>query len=404
MLDALPLHVLRHADRASRASARATRTIRAKVTADLRHLIVDEYQDVNPAQERLIHLLAKPHGTADLVVVGDDDQAIYQWRGSNVDNIVTFADRYDGVTQFNLLVNRRSRPDIVAARQRVRPDRSPTGSTRRWGPFRAGDGPAVSIAIGHDDEQTEADAIALDIEALHDQGVPLPRHRDPRARHARPTRRSSTRSRSRASRSSPADAPACSSSPRRRSSARRSRGSPTSTGRRAASSSARRSSCSRPAGRLPRDVRPRRRRRRRRCGRTSSSGSEDEQEPPDWDVEPGRRVLRAAELLRIAEWDLTDVHAAQPARHRRPTIGLGLGSNASGSTRRLKDAGTNFLTSEIYQDSGRSTMWGSGANVLTPAAAPSKAARNFTAYGRVTANQDVPAGSYTDTVVATVNF
>ena len=62
--------------------------VHATVTADLRHLIVDEYQDVNPAQERLIELLAKPHGTADLVVVGDDDQAIYQWRGSNVDNIV----------------------------------------------------------------------------------------------------------------------------------------------------------------------------------------------------------------------------------------------------------------------------------------------------------------------------
>jgi spore coat protein U-like protein len=86
------------------------------------------------------------------------------------------------------------------------------------------------------------------------------------------------------------------------------------------------------------------------------------------------------------------------------TISLGLGNNASGSTRRMKDAGTNYLTYEIYQDSGRSTLWGTGGDVLTPAAAPSKAARNFTAYGRVTSNQDVPAGSYSDTVVATVNF
>ena len=52
-------------------------------------------------------------GSADLVVTGDDDQAIYQWRGSNVANIVTFADRFDNVTQFSLLQNRRSRPDIV---------------------------------------------------------------------------------------------------------------------------------------------------------------------------------------------------------------------------------------------------------------------------------------------------
>lgn len=50
--------------------------IRAAVHADLRHLIVDEYQDVNPAQERLIELLAGPD--VELCVVGDDDQAIYQ--------------------------------------------------------------------------------------------------------------------------------------------------------------------------------------------------------------------------------------------------------------------------------------------------------------------------------------
>ena len=44
--------------------------IHAKVARDIRHLIVDEYQDVNPAQENLIQLLAKPNGSADLVVVG----------------------------------------------------------------------------------------------------------------------------------------------------------------------------------------------------------------------------------------------------------------------------------------------------------------------------------------------
>jgi DNA helicase-2/ATP-dependent DNA helicase PcrA len=147
-----------------------TPSIHAKVTADLKHLIVDEYQDVNPAQERLIELLAKPLGTADVVVVGDDDQAIYQWRGSNVHNIVSFADRFENVTKFNLLVNRRSRPGIVQLANGFAqsiPDRL----IKEMGPFRPESGPAVSIAIGHDDEQTEADAIALDIEALHDQGV-----------------------------------------------------------------------------------------------------------------------------------------------------------------------------------------------------------------------------------------
>ncbi len=83
------------------------------VHATLRHLIVDEYQDVNPAQERLIRLLAGRD--VELCVVGDDDQAIYQWRGSDVRNIVEFATRYPGVRTFTITENRRSRPRIVEA-------------------------------------------------------------------------------------------------------------------------------------------------------------------------------------------------------------------------------------------------------------------------------------------------
>jgi spore coat protein U-like protein len=87
------------------------------------------------------------------------------------------------------------------------------------------------------------------------------------------------------------------------------------------------------------------------------------------------------------------------------TITLGTGQNVSGSTRRMKDAGTNFLSYEIYLDSGRTTVWGTtGSNILTPAAAPSRVGRNFTAYGRIPAGQDVPSGSYTDSIQATVNF
>ncbi len=86
------------------------------------------------------------------------------------------------------------------------------------------------------------------------------------------------------------------------------------------------------------------------------------------------------------------------------TIGLGGGSNASGSTRRLKDTSGNFLSYELYQDTGR-TVWGNASpSLLSPPAAVSKAPRDFTVYGRVAGNQDVPAGAYTDTVVATVNF
>jgi DNA helicase II / ATP-dependent DNA helicase PcrA len=89
----------------------------AEVHATLRHLIVDEYQDVNPAQERLIRLLVG--SDTELCVVGDDHQAIYQWRGSDVSNIVRFTERYSGVTTFEITTNRRSRPAIIDAANRL---------------------------------------------------------------------------------------------------------------------------------------------------------------------------------------------------------------------------------------------------------------------------------------------
>ncbi len=86
------------------------------------------------------------------------------------------------------------------------------------------------------------------------------------------------------------------------------------------------------------------------------------------------------------------------------TLGLDTGANAASSTRRLASSG-NFLAYEVYQDSSRSTVWGdSGAALFNSGTAPSKDARTFPVYGRITGGQDVPAGSYTDTVVATVNF
>ena len=81
------------------------------VRDDLKLVVVDEYQDVNPLQERLITGLTQ--FGANLCVVGDDDQTIYQWRGSEVRNIVTFADRHDDVTQVTLAENFRSSKGIV---------------------------------------------------------------------------------------------------------------------------------------------------------------------------------------------------------------------------------------------------------------------------------------------------
>jgi DNA helicase-2/ATP-dependent DNA helicase PcrA len=86
-------------------------TVRSHIRDDIRYVVVDEYQDVNPLQERLVRALTQ--FGANLCVVGDDDQTIYQWRGSEVSNIVTFADRYAGVRQVTLAENFRSSEGVV---------------------------------------------------------------------------------------------------------------------------------------------------------------------------------------------------------------------------------------------------------------------------------------------------
>lgn len=80
---------------------------------NLRHLMVDEYQDVNPCQEELIRLLHQRSQT--LFVVGDDDQSIYAWRGADVSNILGFQQRYTGCSVHTLSQNFRSTEPIVQA-------------------------------------------------------------------------------------------------------------------------------------------------------------------------------------------------------------------------------------------------------------------------------------------------
>lgn len=75
------------------------------------YLFVDEYQDINPIQEAFIKSFSRFLNS--LFVVGDDDQAIYGWRGANVQNILTFEERYESVSVHKLLVNFRSTKAIV---------------------------------------------------------------------------------------------------------------------------------------------------------------------------------------------------------------------------------------------------------------------------------------------------
>ena len=108
--------------------------VQEHVENDIKYVVVDEYQDVNPLQERLVRGLVQ--FGANLCVVGDDDQTIYQWRGSQVSNIVTFARplprRQAGHPRRQLPVQPRRR----RGRPRPSPSASRAGSAcqRRWSP------------------------------------------------------------------------------------------------------------------------------------------------------------------------------------------------------------------------------------------------------------------------------
>ncbi|PTD94493.1 hypothetical protein C9439_02160 [archaeon SCG-AAA382B04] len=82
-----------------------------EVRSRYQYITVDEYQDINPLQEELIRLISGEDGN--LCVVGDDDQSIYQWRGTNVENILTFSERYKDVDSIKLEKNFRSTEGII---------------------------------------------------------------------------------------------------------------------------------------------------------------------------------------------------------------------------------------------------------------------------------------------------
>ena len=75
-------------------------------------ILVDEYQDTNKLQSDLIDLLAARH--RNVMVVGDDAQSIYAWRGANFANILEFPKRYPGAKVFKIETNYRSTPEILA--------------------------------------------------------------------------------------------------------------------------------------------------------------------------------------------------------------------------------------------------------------------------------------------------
>jgi len=130
------------------------------------YIMVDEYQDTNDLQYRLIRKICSTHNN--ICVVGDDDQSIYGWRGANIKNILDFKDEFENTKIIKLENNYRSTSNILkAANDLIEHNRSRLGKVLK---STKGDGEVVSIIESHD-EKNEATIVSKRIKVLIDKGV-----------------------------------------------------------------------------------------------------------------------------------------------------------------------------------------------------------------------------------------
>ncbi len=114
-----------------------------------RYLLVDEYQDTNAAQFRLVEMLAGKR--CNLCVVGDDDQSIYGWRGADVGNILDFPKIFPGTKEIKLEQNYRSTNKILSAANAVIATNTNRHSKNLWS--KLGDGENLKVVVSQNGEK-----------------------------------------------------------------------------------------------------------------------------------------------------------------------------------------------------------------------------------------------------------
>ncbi|HXG02742.1 MAG TPA: UvrD-helicase domain-containing protein, partial [Candidatus Binatia bacterium] len=132
-----------------------------------RHLLVDEYQDTNRAQYRIIRALTAEH--RNITVVGDPDQSIYAWRGADIANILDFERDYPGTRVVRLEQNYRSTRRILAVASGLIAHNQQRKDKGLWTENPEGEPARVYRAW---DEHEEAGFVAQTLLALRGEGVP----------------------------------------------------------------------------------------------------------------------------------------------------------------------------------------------------------------------------------------
>ncbi len=135
-----------------------------------RHVLVDEYQDTNHAQFRLVQALAAGHGN--LFVVGDDDQSIYGWRGADLSNVLDFEQAFPGAVTIRLEQNYRSTRNILDAANAVIANNQARKGKTLWSEREPGR-PLQFALCG--DENDEARRVRSWLEEQRRRGRPLRR-------------------------------------------------------------------------------------------------------------------------------------------------------------------------------------------------------------------------------------
>jgi len=137
----------------------------AQTSQKYQYIMVDEYQDTNDLQLKLLQKLTSTH--QNICVVGDDDQSIYGWRGANIKNILEFHKQFDDTAVIKLETNYRSTNNILkAANELIEHNRNRHGKILTGV---KGDGKEVEM-ISSDNETIEAAAIARRITTLINAG------------------------------------------------------------------------------------------------------------------------------------------------------------------------------------------------------------------------------------------
>ena len=131
------------------------------------YLLIDEYQDTNKAQYALTQLLAAAH--RNIMVVGDDDQSIYSWRGADIRNILDFEKDYPEATVIKLEQNYRSTRNILNAANAVIAHNEHRKAKRLFSEIE--DGELIGVYTAQDGRD-EGRWIAGQIERLHRGGMP----------------------------------------------------------------------------------------------------------------------------------------------------------------------------------------------------------------------------------------